>query len=158
MTNQDALTQFLLQANRQGYAAGRKAKKIKEADHSTTICYEAGEWKLHDNYFGGEPYGGRMVVFFRGRPVWMTVFYGHIDDPTIEVQPIYTFLQQALLLAPPVHPIRGPDEFSDGSLTYRNAWHGALGSFWGEEQISRAGRLVYVARYAGGFVDQRAGD
>jgi hypothetical protein len=31
----------------------------------------------HDNFFGGEPYGGRTAVLFREKLVWMMVFsYG----------------------------------------------------------------------------------
>ena len=29
-----------------------------------TIPYEKGDWKSHDNFFGGEPYGGRIIVFY----------------------------------------------------------------------------------------------
>src|SRR2546426_8105571 len=77
--DQTALLRFLMDASRRGYAAGRSAVKTREADHSTTIVLEHGEWRFHDNYFGGEPYGGREVVFFRGQPVWMAVYYGGGD-------------------------------------------------------------------------------
>jgi hypothetical protein len=60
-----------MDASRRGYAAGGSAVKTLEADHSTTIVLEHGEWKFHYNYFGGEPYGGREVVFLGGQPVWM---------------------------------------------------------------------------------------
>jgi hypothetical protein len=46
------LLRFLRDANQHGYAAGRAARQRREADHSTTITYEAEEWALHDNYFG----------------------------------------------------------------------------------------------------------
>jgi len=46
-----------MDAGRPGYAAGGSAVKTREADHSTTIVLEHGDWKFHDNYFGGEPYG-----------------------------------------------------------------------------------------------------
>jgi len=71
-----ALLRFLLDAGRRGYAAGGTAVKIQEADHSTTIVLDDGKWRFHDNYFGGEPYGGREIVFLDGRPVWMAVYYG----------------------------------------------------------------------------------
>jgi len=38
--DQKALLQFLLDASRRGYAAGRSAVKTREADHSTTIVLE----------------------------------------------------------------------------------------------------------------------
>ena len=48
-----ALRLFLMDASRRGYAAGRSALTVPEADHSTTIVHEDGEWRFHDNYFGG---------------------------------------------------------------------------------------------------------
>ena len=151
------LLRFLRDANQHGYAAGERARTIREPDRSTTIAYESGEWKLHDNFFGGEPYGGRAVVFLSGRPVWMAVFYGRVEGADDEVQPVYSFLQAALRRAPDELPVRGPDEFSQGGFTYRNTCHGAVGNFWGEERIDRDGRHVYTARYAGGLVDRRRG-
>ena len=49
------LLRFLRDANQHGYAAGRAARQRREADHSTTITYEAEEWALHDNYFAANP-------------------------------------------------------------------------------------------------------
>src|SRR2546428_10505742 len=71
-----ALLQFLLDASRRGYAAGGSVVKVQEADHSTTIVLEHGKWRFHDNYFGGEPYGGREGVFPQGRAVWVAGHYG----------------------------------------------------------------------------------
>jgi hypothetical protein len=149
------LLRFLRDAHRRGYAAGQNAATIREADHSTTIICEAAAWRLHDNYFGGEPYGGRAVAFLNERPVWMAVYYGRVEDPETEVKSVYSFLQRALLRAPDDLPFRGPAQFTDGPFTYRNARHGDVESSFGEETIDHRGRLVYIARYAGGLVDRR---
>ncbi len=45
---------------------------------------EAEEWAFHDNYFGGEPYGGRSVAFHQGKPVWIAVYYGWVEGPLAE--------------------------------------------------------------------------
>lgn len=153
-----ALRSFLLEASRRGYAAGHGAVKVREADHSTTIVHEHGEWRFHDNYFGGEPYGGREVVFLGGRPVWMAVYYGWVEDANAAVETVYAFLQRALREAPAESPVRGPAEFSEGPFTYRNALAGGVLNFTGEETIRQGGRLVYTARYLGGLVDRRDGD
>lgn len=149
---------FLHEANRRGYAAGRTAPTIREPDHSTTIVYESGPWRLHDNYFGGEPFGGRAVAFLNGRPVWMGVYYGRVDDPGPDVQSIYSFLQRALLLAPADFPFRGPDQFTADAFGYQNLRRGDIESFTGEETIHYGDRPVYIARYSGGVVDRRRGD
>jgi hypothetical protein len=152
------LLRFLGDANSHGYAAGRNALTVREADHSTTIVYESGAWRFHDNYFGGEPYGGRAVVFVNGRPVWLAVYYGRVEDPGAEVQPVYSFLQRALLRAPEDFPFRGPDQFTDEPFTYRNVRRGDVQNFSGEEIIHHRGQPVYIATYVGGLVDRRRGD
>jgi Domain of unknown function (DUF5680) len=152
------LLRFLLDASRRGYAAGGSAVKVREADHSTTIVYERGEWRFHDNYFGGEPYGGRAVVSLGGRPVWMAIYYGWVEGRSVGVETVYSFLQGALLQAPEEFPVRGPDDFSQGPFAYRNVYLGDVANFSGEETIYESGQLVYTARYAGGLVDRRPGD
>src|SRR2546427_12109320 len=94
------LIRFLLDASRRGYAAGRTAVKVREADHSTTIVHERGDWKFHDNYFGGEPYGGRSVVFFGGRPGWVAGSYGWGEGMGAGGETVYSCLAGALLRAP----------------------------------------------------------
>lgn len=152
------LLQFLREAHRRGYAAGQSAVTLREADHSSTIVYEAGHWRFHDNYFGGEPFGGRAVAFLENRPVWMVVYYGRVDDPGTDVQVLYAFLQRAMLLAPDDFPVRGPDQFTDTPFGYRNVRRGDIANFVGEEIIDCRGRSVYTAQYAGGLVDRRRGD
>lgn len=154
--DETALRRFLVEASQRGYAAGRSAVKTREADHSTTIVLEHGEWRFHDNYFGGEPYGGREVVFLRGRPVWMAVYYGRVDDADVDA--VYSFLQRALRDAPAGFPVRGPEALTEGQFSYRNVYEGTVSSFSGHETIHESGRPVYAARYAGGFVNRRSGD
>jgi hypothetical protein len=151
-----ALLRFLLEASQRGYAAGGSAVKTREADHSTTIVLDQNEWRFHDNYFGGEPYGGREVVFLRGRPVWMAVYYGQVFGSSVDV--VYAFLQRALRRAPAAFPVRGPEAFSEGPFSYRNVHEGGVISFSGQETIEEDGQRVYTARYVGGLVDRRSGD
>ena len=154
--DQTALLRFLMDASRRGYAAGRSAVKTREADHSTTIVLEHGEWRFHDNYFGGEPYGGREVVFLGGQPLWMAIYYGQVNDANVDS--VYSFLQRALREAPAAFPVRGPEALTEGRFSYRNTHEGGVASFWGHETIHEDGRLVYTARYGGGLVDRRSGD
>ena len=152
------LLRFLRDANQHGYAAGGAVRTRREPDGSTTIAYASEDWSAHDNFFGGEPYGGRLVVSRAGRPVWMVVYYGRVDGPATLVQPVYSFLQRALREAPDDFPVRGPAELRGEAFTYRSAYHGDLRSFRGEETIDRSGQPVYAAWFSGGLVDQRAGD
>lgn len=147
---------FIIEANQHGYAAGDQIAKVKEADHSTTIAYENGDWKYHDNYFGGEPYGGREVVFYQGKPVWMMVYYGQVNQGN-DLKKVYAFLQEALRAIPEDNPFRGPRSHisENKELEYVNNWTGNASSFSGTEKIFLNEDQIYEASYLGGLVDQR---
>lgn len=150
------LRQFLLDSNAAGYAGGEEKKWVKEVDGSTTIPFEKGDWKSHDNFFGGEPYGGRVVVFYQNKPVWMMVYYGWVADG-VETSPVYAILRSALKQMPQGAPFRGPKELIEGDLIYTNSWVGEIERYSGEEQISQNRKLVYKTNYLGGLVDQQKG-
>jgi len=150
----ESLKEFLIASNKAGYAGGEEKKWIKEPDGSTTIPFEKGLWKSHDNFFGGEPYGGRTIVFFEDKPVWIMVYYGRVEEG-IEPKPLYGILRNALAQMPEDYPFRGPKEYKEGEYAYTNSWQGEVDNFSGEEQITKAGILIYKANYIGGLVDQR---
>lgn len=154
--NSKDLKKFLIDSNNAGYAGGKSKQWIHETDHSVTIPFEKGDWESHDNFFGGEPYGGRTVVFQKGNPVWIMVYYGWIDEGE-ETDPIYGILRGALMRMPEDYPFRGPKEFVEGEFIYSNSWEGDVERFSGEEKIIKNGKLVYKANYMGGLVDQRKG-
>lgn len=147
------LKQFILEASKNTYASEDNNIKVKQDDNSTTIVYEKDDWKYHDNYFGGEPYGGREVVFFKNKPVWMMVYYGWVlegNDPN----DVYGILTKALRNSNEDMPYRGPKELVDGDTKYLNELHGEVDNFFGEEKIYKGDTLLYVAKYMGGLVDK----
>lgn len=146
------LKQFIYNASRATYASGDESIKAKQPDGSTTIEYHEGDWAYHDNYFGGEPYGGREVVFYRGKSVWMMVYYGYvlIENGNAEV---YGFLMEALRHTTIEAPYRGPERFEKDNWRYENMIDGAVENFTGVEKIFRDEKLVYEAKYIGGLVD-----
>lgn len=146
------LQQFLIEAKKHGYASDVPPQK--EADGSFSNHFVKDEWSFHDNWFGGEPFGGREVVFYKQKPYWMMVYYGsdsQTDEGTIP------FLRKALSNMPEDLPARGPKLFEEGDNRYQNLWKGALEKFSGEEKIFFKGNKVYQAEYAGGFVDRIEG-
>ena len=149
-----SLRTFLVAANEAGYASGDERQWAKEVDGSTTITFANGEWRLHDNFFGGEPYGGRSVVFFGARPVWIMVYYGWVE-PGRNAAEAYSFLRKALRAMPAEAPFRGPGHFEADGLIYANSWDGELSRFSGLERITDRGSRIYEASYAGGIVDNR---
>lgn len=150
------LRKFLIETNNAGYAGGDEKKWIKEADGSTTIPFEKDEWRSHDNFFGGEPYGGRVVVFYKGKAVWMMVYYGWVVEGE-DANKVYATLRNALMRMPEDYPFRGPKEYQDGETIYTNNWQGELDRFSGEEKITQGEKLIYQANYMGGLVDIREG-
>lgn len=154
--NKEALRLFLIDSNRAGYAGGEEKKWVKELDGSTTIPFEKGPWRSHDNFFGGEPYGGRTIVFHEGKPFWMMVYYGWVAEG-VESNPVYGVLRNALMQMPEDYPFRGPKEHKEGEFTYSNSWEGEDDRFSGEEQIRQGEKLIYKANYLGGLVDRRKG-
>lgn len=147
----DELRKFLITGNKDGYAAG-ESNITREDDKSYSIRFEQGSWRYHDNWFGGEPFGGRTVVFKAGKPYWMAVYYGSDSG---KAEGLIGFLRKALSNQPDELPVRGPKELKEDKFEYKNKWEGDLEKFSGKEFIYYDGEEVYSAEYAGGLVDQR---
>ena len=152
----NALRTFLLESNQAGYAGGQEKEWIKEKDGSTTIEYQQGSFRSDDNFFGGEPYGGRLVVFEEQKPVWLMVYYGWVTEK-VNPDQVYTVLRAALQQMPPDAPFRGPQQLKQGAYLYTNHWRGTIERYSGHEQITHNDTLIYQADYMGGLVDQRTG-
>jgi len=152
--DQNRLKEFIFAANLSGYAGGKAKNWTKEADRSTTIKFEKGDWLYLDNFYGGEPYGGRTIVFFQNQPIWIMVYYGWVE-PTINPKEVYPFLREALLQMPQDAPFRGPKKFVSHPYHYLNSWSGDVSRFFGQEKIIGPLQAVYQASYLGGLVDQQ---
>lgn len=147
------LKEFIFEASRATYASGDKSIQQKQADGSTTIRYTKDRFSLHDNFFGGEPYGGREVVFLDKQPLWMMVYYGFVH-PAVDKNEVYPFLMDALSHSTEDISYRGPVSFEKANWKYENSFLGELGNFSGTEKIFKDSARVYEARYLGGFVDR----
>ncbi|MES3005982.1 MAG: DUF5680 domain-containing protein [Patescibacteria group bacterium] len=147
-----ALKNFIFEASQATYASGDDSIKKKQPDGSTTIEYESGAYKYHDNYFGGEPYGGREVVFLNDKPLWMMVYYGLVHEGANKE--VYGFLMESLSNTTVDMPYRGPVLFEKGELKYENNLVGDVDNFSGTERIFRNEQCIYEASYIGGLVDQ----
>jgi hypothetical protein len=148
-----ALKSFLLRSN-QPHATGT-AQPLNEKDGSRTIVFTDGDWAMHDNFFGGEPYGGRQVISYQGKAVWMMVYYGRVESSNFVPETLYGFLREALQHGTIDQPYRGPNAYTKDKLDYQNEVTGSIESFAGQEQIFDQGERLYWAKYMGGLVDQR---
>jgi hypothetical protein len=91
MIDLNELRKFKKEAHGAGYESENPKNEVKESDGSTTLWYESGDWKFHDNYFGGEPYGGRTIISYKNKPVWIMVYYGWFDDKVSNINEGYLF-------------------------------------------------------------------
>lgn len=151
--NLKKLREFLLLASKSTYASEDSSIRTKQKDNSTTITFKSGDYSYHDNYFGGEPYGGREVIFYKNKPIWMMVYYGWVLQGN-NTDNIYKILTKALREATLQMPYRGPKKLIDSNMTYLNNVNGDLVNFNGEEKILDDKIIVYTARYMGGVIDQ----
>lgn len=150
----ESLKQFFFDSNAAGYAGGDSKQWIKNDDGSTTIPYTKDSWRSDDTFYGGEPYGGRIIVFHEEKPFWMMVYYGWVEAGT-DHDMVYNVLQNALKQMPAEYPFRGPERYGENGYTYLNEWQGDVENYSGRETISKDGTTVYTASYMGGLVDQR---
>lgn len=146
------ISKFLVEANRNGYG-NEATKPSTDSDGSHTITFSNGDWNFHDNYFGGEPFGGREVISYKQKAVWMMVYYGFVEEISLQTQ-IYTFLKESLLLFTDDEPYRGPSRHENGDWLYRNTITGSFENLSGEEIISYKNKEVYKTLYHGGMIDQ----
>lgn len=145
-----AFINFLIKAKKKGYAS--YGNQIKESNGSYSTRFEEGDFKFHDNWFGGEPFAGREVVWHKNKPYWMVVYYG--ADTTGKDLAIPT-LTKALSSMPTDFPVRGPKNLKNGDFQYKNKWQGNIEKFYGEETISKSGKQIYKANYMGGLICKR---
>lgn len=152
----ERLQRFIYEANKP-HADGSAAIK-QESDGSRTIIYDDNEFKMHDNFFGGEPYGGRLVVYRKDRPVFLEVYYGRVYTTKRSAQEVYNFLREALRHATSDSPYRGPAEYSSEGLTYKCTVTGTVHYHTITEYIFEGNTEIYSATIVGGLVDQNESD
>lgn len=164
------LAAFLVRAKKETYASGGLAKKIHEADGSISLIYEEINWKYHDNYHGGEPFGGREVVFYKGKAVFFMCYYGRVFESFNDLEIFYKFLQNALSKVTEEKPFRGPTFFysdemkevlrTDESspeirLSYFSNTNGDIKNFSGFDFVTQDNEKIYEATFSGGLINLR---
>lgn len=152
---QEELIKFLFESKEYGYASKDESSWIKEKDGSTTISYVSGDWRFHDNYFGGEPYGGRQIVFYKDKPYWMNVYYGSVRKDIQDIKELYSFLKEAMLHPRKHFPLRGQATYRKDDWEYKSKVKGTIELFLLTEKIFLKNKESYSATFVGGLIDQR---
>lgn len=150
------LKRFFCKAQKNGYP-NEKVEVANEKNGSYTITYKEGPWFFHDNFFGGEPFAGKDVIFYNDKAVWIMLYYGWVHDTQMTPDEVYRFLRKALAQFPKDYPYRGPNMFEADGLVYKNKHDGEMDNFFGEETIWQENEEIYMTRYFGGWIDRREG-
>lgn len=147
---------FLLQAKRSTYAGqGDEATVTPLVPGSKQLEYRDGDYFYRDIYLGMAYFVGQEVVSYRGHPMWSMSYAGGVTPSSgdrLDPRAIYGFLRLALQHGTKTEPYRGPANFSHESWVYTNSSSGSPDTFWGIEEIARAGARVYECRYGGGVL------
>ena len=148
------LDEFFLATAANGYA-NANVPTATQADGSHQLVLEHGEYTMQDNWFGGEPFGGREVVEKAGKAVWMMVYYGAIEDTNEKLEDVYSALREALAQPTKALPVRGPESLeARNGYTYEFNWTGNIDRFRGHELIRNpSNKVVYQCDVSGGVVD-----
>lgn len=151
--NTDKLAQFLNAANKATYANKEAPKVAPSRLKSEDYHFEQGGLIYHDTYFGGRDFIGGEIVYENEKPVWGANYFGFVLDENISEKDVYDFLRLALMQEyDDVIPVRGPKHFSTDDKEYRFVVNGDLANFFGAEEISFGGKVVYRCYLHGGFV------
>ncbi len=157
MTNSHSeLVAFLIEAKLNTYAAQSADAAVPPLlPGSKQLEYRRGDLLYRDIYFGFRYFIGQETVYHADTPAWSMGYGGEVIDPQAspaDSRRIYGFLQQALRQLTPDRPYRGPAVFQAEEFTYTDRSEGDLASFWGCEEITRSGVVVYRLRYHGGLI------
>lgn len=151
------LTEFLVEAKRQTYAALDDAATVSTPllQGSKQLEHRAPPFAYRDIYFGMGFFVGHETVAIDDRVVWSMAYSGGARDDVTDgnlLRGIYAFLRRALSAVEPAHPFRGPPTFRDDRFLYENSVIGTLLRFYGAERIIADDREVYELRYSGGIL------
>ncbi len=142
---------FLVEAKRRIY--GLKVTEPKQLDDgSRENVIEIEDYTYRDRYFGGDPFVGEEIVYWKGKPIWSMNYYGKTTarDP----DEVLSFLVKALALVEKKKPYRGPEKLEEPPWLYHFMSRGGINSFWGEEEILYEGVRVYWLRFHGGEIGE----
>jgi len=146
------LEDFLVMAKK-STSGSEETEPIQLDDGSKEYRFEAEDYVFRDRFFGGNPFIGQEVVYWKGDPIWSMNYYGKVTSRTPEE--VFKFLTKVLAAVEKKKPYRGPERFSEGLWEYRFMSRGNVYSFWGEEETMQNGIKVQWLRFHGGEIGEQ---
>lgn len=151
--NTDKFVEFLLIANKAGYA-DPNAKVSHTTDGGHKIVYTHDNITFSDYWYGGNPFSGQESVAVDSKTVWAMQYRGGVPEgASVTYEEVFSFLKKALAQCSADEPLRGQAEFTEDEWRYTNTWSHNLAEFTGHEEINYRGEVVHITDYFGGLVD-----
>lgn len=117
------------------------------------IEYCKGEYIYRNYFIGHRRINGIILILKNNKPMWIMTYEGGVSDINISdgsINAIYRFVRQNLARSTIVQAIRGPSEFHNDKMSYRNRFFGSIHKFNGVETVMGEGKsLIYELNYSG---------
>ena len=156
--NENELKCFTIEAKLNGWASGKKAKKL--SDGGREFVYKKGLYQYRDVYYGSPNFLGTEIVWWKNNAVWAMGYYGMVDNAACE-EDINTVLNEALNRVEDIInmlvPVRGPYEYDSkkkAGYKYLNEPQGHFGKFAGTERVVKEQSLPFLLWYQGGMIQK----
>jgi len=154
--NEDELRDFTIEAKANGWASGKKAKKL--ADGGREFIFKKGLYLYRDVYYGDPNFLGTEIVWWKNNPVWGMSYYGMFHDASQEKdvnQVLHEALNRIEDITNMLVPVRGPYEYvpkEKEGYKYLNEPQGHFGKFAGDERVIKNENLPFHLWYHGGRI------
>jgi transcriptional regulator with XRE-family HTH domain len=142
------LADFLCNAKKNTYAAGKEAETVSIKPGSHDLKFSRGDYQYFDTYYGGEKFIGEEAVWYHEKPVYSMNYSGRVLGEGFSGE----FLKEALLLVPKEYPFRGPMVYHNGDYSYHCNVNGDLEWFQGYEEIYLNNTKIYECYFHGGSI------
>ncbi|MGB3338690.1 MAG: DUF5680 domain-containing protein [Devosia sp.] len=148
----DELTAIIVAAKSATYVGdGIKVPASRAGAHD--LCWESGDWRYLDSYFGGTDFLGQEVLWRGSEPVWAMNYYGYIKRADlIDGKRAGATIKGALSDMYREGRFLGGFDWTGPHGRYLDRNEGGAGQFRGREAILVDGAEAYALDYFGGLV------
>ena len=156
----EQLDDFLGRAALATYAGGGP-ENDPETPGFKELEYEEGDWHYRDSYCGFFQSWGREVVWYKNKPVWVSLYGGGMEEKYRTdgefTHHAFQFLKKALSAGEKQKAFqpRGPKALQDGEWKYVCNWNGDIKKFSGREEILYKNEIVFTHDFIGGLAEYK---
>lgn len=137
------------------YATGGKETLFPERPGFIEYDFTQGDFSYKDSFTGWYRSRGTETVRFQGMPVFAALYGGGmIEGKESLAEKTFDFLKVAMQAKNESIPysFRGPDLLENGDWKYTYTQEGDISDFFGYEEITYQGEVVFFHRIIGGIV------